>query len=125
MRSELKFRSWIACPFELASSTAKPATISFDSTNGPSVTVIWPAADRTRAPSALGRQPSVATSQPDLMPSSTRVCILATYSGLGGVLVSVLPAFPLSPDKSNEGSVPALELGEISRAGRARGAWRS
>jgi hypothetical protein len=51
---------------------------------GPSVTVCWPLEKRTRAPSALGRQPSVPSNHPDFVPSSISFPILAISSCEGG-----------------------------------------
>src|SRR6267154_6576533 len=67
---------------------AKPPTSSFDSVKGPSVTLTLPLVDRTRAPSALGRQPSVVISQPAFIPSSTSLPILAMAYCDGGTFFS-------------------------------------
>jgi hypothetical protein len=67
---------------------AKPPTTSFDSVKGPSVVVTSEPDFRTRAPSALGRHPSVAISQPAVMPISISFPIFSISSGVGGVLVS-------------------------------------
>src|SRR5580698_5555917 len=63
---------------------AKPPTNSLVSAKGPSVTLNFPSESRTRAPAELGRQPSVATSQPDFMPSSTSFPIFVISSWVGG-----------------------------------------
>ena len=59
-------------------------------TGGPSFAVISSPSRRTRAPRAVGRQPSVATSQPALNPSSINVPICAISSCVGGVLRSTV-----------------------------------
>src|SRR5205807_6943860 len=74
----------MASALEFARRIANPPTTSFASVKGPSVTVTFPLELRTRAPSALGRQPSVANSQPALKPSSTSLPILAISSCEGG-----------------------------------------
>src|SRR5437660_7967393 len=60
----------MASCFDFAWISANPPMISLASVNGPSVTVILPLDKRTRAPSALGRHPSVDSSHPDFIPSS-------------------------------------------------------
>src|SRR5438067_5352027 len=81
---------WIASSFELAFRIAKPATTSFDSANGPSVTLTFPWESRTRAPRLVGKHPSVATRYPLLKPSSTSFPILAISSGNGGAVRSTV-----------------------------------
>src|SRR5712671_322158 len=78
----------MASSLEFARRMAKPPTSSFDSVKGPSVTLNLPLVERTRAPSALGRQPSVAISQPAFMPSSTSLPIFAMASCDGGTFFS-------------------------------------
>src|SRR6202008_2219276 len=78
----------MASSLEFARRMAKPPTTSFDSVKGPSVTLTFPFADRTRAPRALGRQPSVATSQPAFIPSSISFPILFISSCDGGAFLS-------------------------------------
>src|SRR5262245_55346989 len=57
--------------------------ISFASVNGPSVTVNFPSASRTRTSSALGWNPSVATRTPLFVSSSMSLPIAAMSSGVG------------------------------------------
>src|SRR5437879_4584925 len=64
---------------------AKPPTSSLASVKGPSVTLKFPPVRRTRAPSALGRQPSVARRMPDLKDSSISLPIWVISPSLGGV----------------------------------------
>src|SRR6266702_4160737 len=78
----------MASALEFARRIANPPTTSFASVKGPSVTVNFPLELRTRAPRALGRQPSVANSQPALKPSSTSLPILAISSCEGGAFLS-------------------------------------
>src|SRR5215469_14043109 len=75
----------MASSLEFALRMAKPPTTSFVSINGPSVTLSLSPERRTRAPSALGRQPSVARSQPAFIPSSTSLPMAAISSWVGGV----------------------------------------
>src|SRR5262245_59809838 len=67
---------------------AYEATSSFDSVNGPSVTVTLPPATRMRAPFALGCSPSVATNTPAFDTSSMNTPIRCISSGLGGTPAS-------------------------------------
>src|SRR5919198_2206984 len=69
--------SSIASPLEFTLRIANPPTISFASVKGPSVTVNLPLDRRTRAPTAVGRQPSVASNQPAFIPSSISLPIVA------------------------------------------------
>src|ERR1700745_1813394 len=78
----------MASSFELVQRIANPPTNSLASVKGPSVTLIFPSERRTRAPRALGKQPSVATSQPALKPSSMSLPILDISSCEGGVFLS-------------------------------------
>src|SRR6266404_3274365 len=78
----------MASSLEFARRIANPPTTSFASVQGPSVTDNLPPEWRTRAPRALGRQPSVANSQPALKPSSTSLPILAISSCEGGTPLS-------------------------------------
>jgi hypothetical protein len=75
---------------DFACRSAKPAINSFDSVNGPSVTTTFSPERRTRAPSALGRHPSVASRTPAFMLSSISFSILAMWSSVGGVFVSTV-----------------------------------
>jgi hypothetical protein len=61
------FANWMASSLEFARRIANPPTSSFASVKGPSVTVKFPLELRTRAPSALGRQPSV-PNRPSCLP---------------------------------------------------------
>src|ERR1700682_1670376 len=80
----------MASSLEFASRMAKPPITSLDSVKGPSVTASFPPDLRTRAPRALGRQPSVATSHPAFIPSSTKLPILIISSCDGGTPFSGL-----------------------------------
>jgi len=80
--------NWMASCLEFARRIANPPTTSLASAKGPSVTVTFPFELRTRAPKAVGRQPSVASSQPAFMPSSTSLPILAISSCDGGAFLS-------------------------------------
>src|SRR5216683_1109390 len=74
----------MASCFDFAWMRAKPPTISLASVKGPSVTLNAPSVLRMRAPSALGRQPSVARSVPDLKDSSMNFPISAISPWVGG-----------------------------------------
>ena len=96
--------SSIASSFELASRIAKPPITSFDSMNGPSVTVTLPPASLTRAPRALGRHPSVATSTPAMAGPTMRA--------------------PLSIDEFSamalmRSSLPTISITKVCRVGRS------
>src|SRR5215831_16027916 len=78
----------MASSFEFALRMANPPTTSLASVKGPSVTLTLSPERLTRAPSAVGKHPSVASSQPALNPSSTNFPIVAISSGVGGVLRS-------------------------------------
>src|SRR5688572_27094037 len=80
----------MACSFERASRIAKPPTSSFASVNGPSVTVILSPDFRTRAPSALGRHPSVEIRVPSFMLFSISFSIREISSRVGGTLRSTV-----------------------------------
>src|ERR1700686_4916616 len=82
--------NWMASSLEFARRMANPPTTSLASVKGPSVTVTFPFELRTRAPKAVGRQPSVASSQPAFMPSSTSLPILAISSCEGGTFLSTV-----------------------------------
>src|ERR1700722_14000721 len=63
---------------------ARPPTTSLDSLNGPSVTLISPLERRTRAPMAVGMQPSRGSKEPALMPSSTSLFMSHISCSEGG-----------------------------------------
>src|SRR5688500_12364142 len=66
---------------------ANPAMSSFDSVKGPSITVIFPSVERTRAPPFdAGSSPPVNSTSPDFMAFSTSLLISAMNSGVGGTL---------------------------------------
>src|SRR5882757_11266571 len=75
----------MASSLDLTLMRAKPPTSSLASVKGPSVTLKLPLVRRTRAPSALGRQPSVARRMPDLKDSSISLPIWVISPSLGGV----------------------------------------
>jgi hypothetical protein len=62
----------------------------FDSVKGPSVTAILPLARRTRAPSALGRHPSVESKTPEADISPISLPMSSIVCGLGGPFSSAL-----------------------------------
>src|SRR5258705_13178130 len=78
----------MASSLEFARRMAKPPTNSLDSVKGPSVTLTFPLVERTRAPSALGKQPSEAISQPAFIPSSISLPILSISCCEGGAFLS-------------------------------------
>src|SRR5579859_1667645 len=104
----------MASCLEFAFRIAKPPTTSLASVNGPSVTVIPPLDLRTRAPKALGKQPSVATSQPAFIPSSTNFPMRAISSFEGGVFLSA-DLYKLR----NFINPPGLDFGAASRTGQS------
>src|SRR5207253_7516226 len=67
---------------------------SFDSVNGPSVTVALPPANLTRAPVAGGCSPSSASTTPALVSDSLYLVILATRSA-GGAKPAGAFSYPL------------------------------
>src|SRR5260370_23488012 len=101
----------MASALEFARRMAHPPTTSLASVKGPSVTVTFPLDLRTRAPRALGKQPSVANSHPAFMPSSISLPIAVISSCEGGVFLStdlyMLRNFILSSPCFEFGAAPA------------------
>ena len=75
----------MASCFDAAWIKAKPPTTSFDSVNGPSITLNFPPRGEFARPNALGKQPSVASSLPDFMHSSISFPISSISCWVGGV----------------------------------------
>src|SRR6185369_4362812 len=73
----------MASSLDFNSNTAYPPNTSLASVNGPSVTVIFPPAKRTREPAAVGPSPPVSIISPDFIASSASFP-MASISSLGG-----------------------------------------
>src|SRR5439155_198363 len=73
----------MASSSDLAWMIQYPATSSFDSVKGPSMTVRFPPANLTRAPSALGWRPERSSRTPAFASSSLYLPIAASSSSLG------------------------------------------
>src|SRR6266850_5348345 len=74
---------WIASAFESVFRIAQPPMTSLASANGPSLTVIFPLASRTRTPSLLGSRPPVSTRVPFLSDFSTNLPMASINAGGG------------------------------------------
>src|SRR5574342_1137924 len=74
----------IASAFESVFRIAQPPMTSLLSENGPSVTVTFPLASRTRTPSLLGKRPPVSMRVPSLKDFSTNLPIASISAGGGG-----------------------------------------
>src|SRR3954447_4411821 len=79
-----RFTTSIASSFDFTFRIVKPATTSFASANGPSITVILSPLNFTRAPAEVGASPSAARRIPAFASSSLYCCIAANASGVGG-----------------------------------------
>ena len=79
----------IASSFDRTCHSQNPATSSFVSLNGPSITVFFPLENRTRAPFELGCSPSPASITPAFTSSSLNLFISVRIFSLGSTPASV------------------------------------
>src|SRR5262249_16812170 len=127
--SRKRLVQWIASSFDATWNRAWEAFSSWDSVKGPSITVNWPGASRTRLPFELGCSPSVASITPAFVISSMNSPILSMSLRLGGAPASELssalsmPRIPivLSPSGSGRdmlgaagGDTPSQWSGQLS-----------
>src|SRR6266542_3956678 len=118
----------MASSSDLAWMIQYPATSSFDSVKGPSMTVRFPPENLTRAPSALGWRPERSSRTPAFASSSLYLPIAASSSSLGSwpgfgspLIIKrnrMVLSFPFEPGpgRSSTGSEPWL----YQRVGRGR-----